>query len=407
MLLLMAGPTTSARESADVSHSPARPLRLLLLTPDFPPEHGGIQSLSHRLAAGLRGFDTRVVTLATEGAASFDASSGVPTRRAPAAGRPAAARHLALNLHALREAARFAPHAMLNMHIVTSPAAAAVRRISGIACVQYFHANEIPNHPRLTAFAVRHADATIAVSAYTASLIRAAAGSGRDAQIALIPPGVELPDERDGSAPEPAGRPTVLTIARLADHYKGHDVLLDALVLVRAQIPDVEWVVAGDGPLRADLEARARSLGLADAVRFLGRVSDEQRDRWLRRADVFAMPSRLPENGLAGEGFGIVYLEAAAHGMPVLAGSVAGALDAVADRETGLLVDPTDARAVADALGRLLGDRAFARALGEAGARRAREFAWPRIAARVEALLLEQIALAGDSARRRPRTPAN
>jgi phosphatidylinositol alpha-1,6-mannosyltransferase len=405
----VASPSTPAHGPAVASRLPARTPRLLLLTPDFPPAHGGIQVLSHRLAAGFADFDTRVVALDSPGAADFDAGSGVATRRVPPGrltGRGAAMRQLALNAHALREAARFAPHATLSMHIVTSPAATALRRVRGIPSVQYFHANEIPNHPRLTAFAARHADATIAVSAYTASLIRAAAGPTYDARIALIAPGVELPGERDDRASEPRGspmpratRPTVLTIARLTDSYKGHDVLLDALVRVRAQVPEIEWIVIGDGPLRAGLEQRARALGLADAVRFLGRVSDEQRDRWLRHADVFAMPSRLPENGLAGEGFGIVYLEAAAHGMPVLAGNVAGALDAVLDGETGILVDPTDALAVAAALTKLLGDRALAQRLGAAGAQRAREFAWPRIAAHVEALLLEQIALSPRSRR--------
>jgi phosphatidylinositol alpha-1,6-mannosyltransferase len=104
------------------------------------------------------------------------------------------------------------------------------------------------------------------------------------------------------------------------------------------------------------------------------------------------MPSRLPADGLAGEGFGIVYLEAAAHGVPVVAGNVAGALDAVADGESGLLVDPTDSRAVAGALSSLLLDGELATRLGRAGAERAKRFAWPSIAARLEAVLLDLVA---------------
>jgi phosphatidyl-myo-inositol dimannoside synthase len=270
---------------------------------------------------------------------------------------------------------------------VASPAAAAIRLALGARTVQYFHANEIGGKPRLAAFATRRADVAVAVSAYTAGLI--AATGAQPAELALIPPGVELPGD---ATPERAERPTLLTIARLRDSYKGHDVLIRALALVRAKVPDAELVVIGDGPLRGELERLAEGVGVADAVRFLGTVSDEQRDRWLRRADVFAMPSRLPSDGLAGEGFGIVYLEAAAYGKPVVAGNVAGALDAVADGESGLLVDPTDPQAVADALSALLLDRELAARLGRAGAERAKGFAWPLIAARLEAVLLEQIA---------------
>ncbi len=100
------------------------------------------------------------------------------------------------------------------------------------------------------------------------------------------------------------------------------------------------------------------------------------------------MPSRLPAGG-AGEGFGIVYLEAGVHGLPVVAGNVGGALDAVVDGTTGLLVDPTRPRPVADAVSRLLLDREAAGRMGAAGSEHAHDFAWPAIAGRVEALLTE------------------
>jgi phosphatidylinositol alpha-1,6-mannosyltransferase len=375
--------------------------RLLVLTPDFPPTHGGIQLLAHRLAAGMSGFHTRVLTLDRPGAARFDAASGVATRRVRAGRWPGGARNLALDTVAVVDALRFRPQATLSVHLVASPAAAAIRHAVGARTVQYFHAKEIGHRPRLAAFAARHAHASVAVSAYTAGLLAAVGAPPRD--VHLIPPGVDLPaaPAPAPAAQEPAAelalaaegrlagrRPTFVTIARLEDRYKGHDVLVEALPLVRVRVPDVEWVVIGDGPLRAELEARARARGVADSVRFLGAVPDAERDRWLSAADVLAMPSRLPGDGLAGEGFGIVYLEAGAHGTPVVAGNVAGALDAVADGESGLLVDPTDPRAVADAIVRLLLDRELARRLGRGGAARARRFAWPAIAARVEALLL-------------------
>jgi phosphatidyl-myo-inositol dimannoside synthase len=226
------------------------------------------------------------------------------------------------------------------------------------------------------------------ISSYTAELL-AGAGAPPSADVRLIPPGVDLPAQ---ARPLAAARPTIVTVSRLADPYKGHDVLIGALALVRAEIPDVEWVVIGDGPLRPGLEALARSTGVADAVRFLGAVDDAERDRRLRSADVFAMPSRLPGAGLAGEGFGIVYLEAGAYGKPVVAGNVGGAPDAVLDGETGLLVDPTDRRALADALTRLLREPELAARLGRAAQARVAGYAWPAVARRVEALLLEQLA---------------
>jgi phosphatidylinositol alpha-1,6-mannosyltransferase len=342
--------------------------------------------MAHRLAAGIAGFETSVVALDCAGAREFDARAGLAVRRVPTDARLGGARNVALNAFALLEALRFRPDVTLSVHLVASPAAAAIRRVLGTRTVQYFHANEIGGKPRLAAFATREADVVIAVSSYTAGLIAAT----RAAQIAmrLIPPGVDLPSN---PRPLPAERPTVVTVARLTHHYKGHDVLLRSLVLVRERVPDVELVVIGDGPLRAELEGLARSLGVADAVRFLGAVSDEERNLWLRRADVFAMPSRLPGEGLAGEGFGIVFMEAAAYGKPVVAGNVGGALDAVLDGQTGLLVDPTDPPAVAEAIARLLLDEELAHRLGGAGAQRAPSFAWPAIVKRVEAVLLEQL----------------
>jgi phosphatidyl-myo-inositol dimannoside synthase len=360
--------------------------RLLLITPDFPPLPGGIQTLSHRLALHLSSFEVHVVALRAGDWERFDAASGIATRRARAPARGVRAGNLALNAAALDEARRFRPDATLSMHAVCSPAAATIRRWMGARTVQYFHAKEIPDKPRLSAFAARRADANIAVSSYTAQLI-ARTGAPPE-RVRLIPPGVTLPGAHD-AGPRPQ-RPTVLTLARLDDRHKGHDVMIAAMARVREQVRDVQWVVIGQGRLRAELQERAGAAGLDGVARFLGAVDDEQRDRWLAQCDVFALPSRVPHGG-AGEGFGIAYLEAAAHGKPVVAGNVAGALDAVADDVTGLLVDPGDDRAVAEAIARLLRDHALAEAMGSAGARRARDFAWPRVAARVEGLLHEQL----------------
>jgi len=258
-----------------------------------------------------------------------------------------------------------------------------IGKLAGVPVVQYLHADELRTRARTATFAMR-SDALVAVSAHTRQLARAA---GADpARVHLIPNGVDIPDLPRA---EPAERPTLVTVARLEQSYKGHDILIGSLALIRERVPDVEWLVVGDGSLRPRLERLAAEAGVRSAVRFLGTVSDAERDAALERAHVFAMPSRLPPGGIGGEGFGIVYLEAAARGLPVVAGNVGGALDAVVHGETGLLVDPEDPAAVAEAISALLLDPELARMLGAAGRQRAQGFAWPLIARKLEDLVLD------------------
>lgn len=364
--------------------------RVLLVTPDFPPAPGGIQVVAHRLAAAMTQLDTQVVAPGAPGAAQFDATSGLAVHRVHGGTRLRGGENALLNTAALAHALRFRPHLTLSMHIVASPAAAAIRRATGARTAQYFHAEEIGAKPRLAAFAARQADVSIAVSAYTAGLVAATAAPGD--RVRVIANGTDIPGD---AAALPSQRPTIVTIARIEERYKGHDTMVRALALVLAKVPDALWVVIGDGSLRPAIEELARAYGVTESVRFLGAVSDEQRDAWLARATLLAMPSRLPAGDFAGEGFGIVYLEAAAYGKPVVAGNVGGAVDAVRDGETGLLVDPLDPVAVAEAIVQLLDDGDLARRLGAAGRTRAAQFAWPHVAARVQALLLDQLAGGG------------
>lgn len=358
------------------------PIRVLLLTPDFPPSPGGIQVVMHRLVQHAQRLEMRVVTRASPGAAEFDRREGLDVRRAGRAdGGPAS--HLAMNARGLLEAPRFRPGAVLSGHLAASPAARAIGTLARVPVIQYVHADELRMDRRLVGLAMR-SDAVVAVSAFTERLALDA-GANR-ARTHRILNGVDLPETPRTERPS---RPTLVTVARLEDRYKGHDVLIRALPLVRERVPGAQWVVVGDGSLRPELERQAAEAGVADAVRFLGTVTDEERDAALDGAHVFAMPSRLPPGGVGGEGFGIVYLEAAAHGLPVVAGAVGGALDAVVDGETGLLVDPEGVGAVARAISDLLLDPERARQLGEAGAKRARAFAWPLIARQVEDLVLD------------------
>jgi phosphatidylinositol alpha-1,6-mannosyltransferase len=344
---------------------------------------GGIQLLLGRLVQHWADVEPWVVTTAAGDGPADSRPVRAAVRRI---GRSRLGGHRAtimrLNAAVAATAARVQPGVLLNAHIVTAPAACVLARL-GVPFVQYVYGDEVTYRPRLARLALRHATAVIALSAYGESLARRH-GAPVD-RIHRIPPGVDLPPE----PPAPrAARPTILTIARLDERYKGHDVLIRALPLVRARVPDVEWVVVGEGSLRPVYEEAVRALGIGGHVRFVGSTSDAARDGWLDAAHVFAMPSRLSARG-GGEGFGIVYLEAGAHELPVVGGNVGGACDAVVDGVTGVLVDPTDAVAVADAVSDLLLDRPRARALGRAGGVRAQEFAWPRMARQVERLVLE------------------
>lgn len=359
------------------------PLRVLVITPDFPPRSGGIQQVAHKLVSHLVNATTHVLTLDAAGSRTWDAAHGHRIQRV-SVGRDHRRAVLRLNAAALAAATRFRPDVVLAMHIVAGPAAAAIRRMQSIPVVTYVHAKEVAARPRLARFALRNSDRIVAVSRYTSALAEQA---GADmSRVTVIPPGV------DWREPPQTGRlahPSIVTVARLENEYKGHDVMLRALPLVRAKLPSAQWVVVGDGSRRPQIEQMAAASAVADAIHLTGAVSDETRDRWLDRAHVFAMPSRLPANGAAGEGFGIVYLEAGVHGLPVVAGRVGGALDAVVDGATGLLVDPTDHVQVADAISTLLIDRARAARMGAAGNEHARAFAWPAIASRVQSLMTE------------------
>jgi phosphatidylinositol alpha-1,6-mannosyltransferase len=363
------------------------------LTPDFPPDHGGIQLLVHRVASGWDKIDATVVTLNSDRDREFDAKQTLRVRRAAVAGAPRVVSIGALNAFSVGHGLGARPDAVLCAHIVCSPAAAALRRLRGIPVMQYLYAKEADGRPALARFATKRADKVIAISGHTRDL--ALALGAQEHSLRVIPPGVDLPVGRVANR---ARRPTIVTVSRLRDAYKGHDVVLAAMPRIRARLPEVHWVIVGDGPLRPALEAEVAQRGLEDVVEFVGAVSDQARDAWLDRAWVFTMPSRTPPGTTSGEGFGIVYLEAGAHGLPVLAGNVGGALDAVNDGETGLLVDPTSEAAVAEGLLLLLTDEELAADFAAAGLEHAQAFAWPLIAARVQDELLELIASRGSPA---------
>jgi phosphatidyl-myo-inositol dimannoside synthase len=358
-------------------------LRALLVTPDFPPAAGGIQLLLSRIVERSEGIDFRVLTLGQGEAGEWDADFPAAVARVGNAGGDRRLAALRLNARSLAEARRFRPDVIVSGHAVASLGAIALRRTLGVPFVQYVHADEFRVRAGITGAAVRAADATIAVSEYTRGM---ALDAGADpARVRVIHPGIDLPEP--STAPrDPA---TLLTVATLLFRYKGHDVMVRALPLIAAKVADVRWVVVGDGPFRPALEAAVHAYGLEDRVDLRGRVSDEERDDWLARATVFAMPSRVPAAGLGGEGFGIAYMEAEARGIPVIGGDLAGARDSVVNGETGLLIDPADHLAVAGAATELLTDPERAATMGAAARRYAERHAWPLIVAEVDAVLAE------------------
>ena len=141
------------------------------------------------------------------------------------------------------------------------------------------------------------------------------------------------------------GRKVILTVSRLAitERYKGHDRVIKAMPRVLQSEPAALYIAFGDGDDRSRLAALAQELGVAEAVCLPGPAAEEELPEIYRMADVFVMPS-------TGEGFGIVYLEAAASGIPVIAGNRDGSVDALADGALGTLVDPLDNQQLADAI---------------------------------------------------------
>lgn len=177
-------------------------------------------------------------------------------------------------------------------------------------------------------------------------------------RITVIPNGIDL--ERFRPVPRtPHSGVRIITVGRLVAQ-KGHEVLIDALAMCRERIPRVSLAIVGDGPLRATLEEHVRAYHLSDVVRFTGFRRDCA-DRY-HAADIAVFPSRW-------EGFGIAAVEASACGLPVIATTVGGLQRVVIDQETGILVPPDDAAALANALTDLAGDHARQVLFGHAGRR--------------------------------------
>jgi phosphatidylinositol alpha-1,6-mannosyltransferase len=295
------------------------------------------------------------------------------------------------------------PRAALLATVDDGPYGLRVRRWLRLPYVVYAHGNEIlgslsparPPADRARAQEVlRAASWVVAVSRFTAGLVEDA-GVDPD-RIAVVNPGCDIGRFSPRAADEalrrrwlgdrPRSR-VILTTGNLVAR-KGHDMVLRALARLDTEIANVTYLVVGDGPARSDLESLATALGVRDRVVFAGRALDADLPALYALADVFVMASRERRDENDVEGFGIVYLEAAACGKPVIGGRSGGIPEAVVDGVTGLLVDPSDLDDIAKTLASVLADSELAARLGLQGhARVVRDFTWARAADRMHDVL--------------------
>ena len=373
--------------------------RHLLVTNDFPPKVGGIQVYLWELWRRLDPASFTVLTSSSHpDAAEFDAAqaaAGFHIVRAP--------RGMLLPTPATVRLVRRVAAECRASFLVVDPAlpVGLAAPAMGLPYAVVLHGAEVTVPGRIPvarqALAAVLARASLAVCAggYPAAEARHAAGR-RMPPVAEVPPGVDterfrpLDDAARAVARAELGLPAdallVVSVSRLVPR-KGMDVLVDAAAALASSFPELVVAVAGDGRDRPRLEARVQRTGAP--VRLLGRVPDEALPGLYGAADVFVMACRSRWLGLEQEGFGIVFLEAAAAGVPQVAGRSGGADEAVVDGETGLVVgDPGDAGAVAAALRRLLSDQALRRQLGGAARQRVEQsFGYDQLARRLAAAL--------------------
>ena len=354
----------------------------LLLTPDFPPVLGGI---SNYLFNVYRQLDLRQTTLIAPqhpGAERFDSAQAYSAVRFRSAFDIPGVRGAWQVWRMYREAEKLVKQNRdLVLHCGHVNAAIAVRKLKrryGIPYLLWTHALEIMDEwLQASIFPVMlDADLLITNSEFTRAFV-ASAGVPQS-RIVKIRPGADPTHFRPGlDCRELAqrlgvyGRPTLLTVARIvkASRYKGHDVVLRALAAVKRAVPDVAYVIVGEGDDLDYLDRLARECGVREDVIFAGRISDQELPLLYNLCDAFIMCSREDHTrrGILAEGFGLALLEASACGKPVIAGRSGGVPDAVQDGITGLLVNPIDSEAVAVAIVKVLREAGVANTMGENG----------------------------------------
>ena len=341
-------------------------MRLLMITQDFPPQTGGIQTysaeLGQRFAKACSRFE--MVAPADEGFESVDAGLPYRVHRLPVPSD----RMVFATLRSTAAIAQRGFDAVFHAQWYTLPAGLwlrrrrLVQRVFVAAHGRELLLNVVERIPAVgTGYAaardamLRRADMLMPVSRYTGGLLRDA--GVREAAIHVAPNGVDAStfSPGDGAAfrREHAlgDGPLITTVCRLVPR-KGIDTTIEAVATLRERVPGLRYAIGGSGPDRERLEAKVNALGLGDTVVFLGRVPDAAMADCMTAADVFCMPARSESPDV--EGFGLVFLEAGACETAVIGARAGGVPDAIVHGETGLLVEPSDVSGLADALHTLL-----------------------------------------------------
>ena len=369
--------------------------RTLIVTNDFPPRRGGIQSFVHALATRLPAGTVAVYAPAWQGAAGFDAEQSFPVIRHPTSLMlpvPTVARRAAAVAREHRcDAVLFGAAAPLGL---ITPA---LRRAGITRSVALTHGHEagwaaLPGARGLLRRIGDEVDVMTYLGEYfRVRLARALSPQAAERMVRLAP-GVDMtffrPGSGGGAVRELLGlttQPVVTCVSRMVPR-KGQDTLIKAWPRVRAEVPGAVLLLVGDGRYAPALKRLAHRLGVGGDVIFTGPVPWPELPGYYDAANVFAMPCRTRRAGLDIEGLGLVYLEASATGLPVIGGDSGGAPDAILDGESGYVV--RGVFALAARITELLTDPAKARTMGEKGlAWVDREWRWDLAAARLTALL--------------------
>ncbi|MEU9003245.1 glycosyltransferase family 4 protein [Streptomyces sp. NPDC059982] len=378
--------------------------KTLIVTNDFPPRPGGIQAFLHNMA--LRLDPEQVVVYAStwkHGAqgraatAAFDAEQPFPVVRDRATMLLPTPRVTRRAVSLLREhgcgSVWFGAAAPLGL---MGPA---LRRAGARRLVATTHGHEagwaqLPAARQLLRRIGEGTDTLTYLGEYTRARIASAVTERAAARMVQLPPGVDEKTFHPGSGGAEVrarlgltDRPVVVCVSRLVPR-KGQDTLIEAMPRILAAVPDAVLLVVGGGPYEADLRALAARGGVADSVVFTGAVPWEELPAHYGAGDVFAMPCRTRRGGLDVEGLGIVYLEASATGLPVVAGDSGGAPDAVLDGETGWVVRGGSPDEAADRIVALLRDPELRARMGARGRAWVEEkWRWDLLAERLRELL--------------------
>jgi phosphatidylinositol alpha-1,6-mannosyltransferase len=348
--------------------------RTLIVTNDFPPRQGGIQSFVHALATGLPPDTVTVYAPAWKGAAEFDTRQPFPVIRHPTSLMlpvPSVSRRaVAIAREHGCDAVLFGAAAPLGL---ITPA---LRRAGVSRAVALTHGHEagwaaLPGARALLRRIGDEVDVVTYLGEYFRVRLARALSPAAASRMVRLAPGVDVTFFRPGvggaAVRERLGlvsTPVVACVSRMVPR-KGQDTLIKAWPSVRAQVNGAVLLLVGDGPYAPELKRLAQRLSVSDSVVFTGPVPWADLPSYYDAADVFAMPCRTRRGGLDVEGLGIVYLEASATGLPVIGGDSGGAPDAILDGESGYVVH--DVPGTAARLVELLRDPARAKAMGDKG----------------------------------------